>query len=185
MTRFLVFVLILFFSSCQIFNTKKYAIENQVNNMVVYANIETASGFLNELKLKTKINISIDSVSIAAYPIMGLKLGTIVLKDDIILINQKLTNTRDSIIITNTDSQFKLQDFKKSVIQSKLIKDSVFYQNSALSVVFTDYKDLENFFFPQKIIYWTHNTPELELIKNTILVEYKSVKYRNDNGYED
>ena len=57
MTRFLVFVLILFFSSCQIFNTKKSVIENQVNNMVVYANIETASGFLNELKLKTKINI--------------------------------------------------------------------------------------------------------------------------------
>jgi hypothetical protein len=116
---------------------------------------------------------------------MGLKLGTIVLKNDIILINQKLTNTRDSIIITNTDSQFKLQDFKKSVIQSKLIKDSVFYQSSALSVVFTDYKYLENFFFPQKIIYWTNNTPELELIKNTILVEYKSVKYRNENEYED
>ena len=67
--------------------------------MVIYANIQTGSAFLNELKLKTKINISIDSISITAYPIMGLSLGTIVVKDQTILINQKLTNTRDSIVI--------------------------------------------------------------------------------------
>ena len=102
MNKFLALGLILFFSSCQIFNIKRPAHENQVNNMVIYANIQTGSAFLNELKLKTKINISIDSMSITAYPIMGLNLGTIVVKDHMILINQKLTNTRDSIIINNS-----------------------------------------------------------------------------------
>jgi len=181
MNRLLVFFLILFFSSCQIFNKKQSVIEKQINNMVIYANIATDSGALSALKLKTKMNISNDSIVITAYPIMGLKLGTIVLKDDIVLINQQLTNTKDSIIINNIDSKFKLQNFKKSLIQSKLIKDSVFYENSALSLVFTDYKERENFFFPQKIIYWERNNTYSELIKNTILVEYKSVSYINHN----
>jgi len=181
MNKFLLFVLILFFSSCQIFNIKKSAHENRVDDMVIYANIQTELGVLNEVKLKTKINISTDSMSITAYPIMGLNLGTIVVKDKIVIINQKLTNTRDSIIIDNIDSKFSFQNFKKSVIQSKLRKDSVFYQNSIFRLVFTDYKNVENFFFPEQIIYSVSNKPSPQLIENTILVEYKSVRYRNEN----
>ena len=181
MNKFLILGLILFFSSCQIFNIKRPAHENQLNNMVIYANIQTVPAFLNELKLNTKINISTDSMSITAYPIMGLNLGTIVVKDQMILINQKLTNTRDSIIIGNIDAQFSFQNFKKSVIQSKLRKDTVLYQNSAFRLVFTDYKNVENFFFPEKIIYSTSNRPSPNLTENTILVEYKSVRYRNEN----
>ena len=178
MKNFPHFFFILLFSSCQILHKKPPIFSTEKNDIIIYANVQTGKGLSNSFNIKTKIILSKDSLLIQAYPIMGLSLGEVIVNNERIYINKKITNTLDSIYTKTLDPTFELKAFINSIVQLQLEKDSVFYNNNYLSSVFTDYKYVPPIFLPSKIMYSEKNTiNEEELLKKTIHLDYKSVKY--------
>lgn len=178
MKNFLCFFFILFFSSCQIFQKKKPTLSTLKNDVIIYANAQIGEEELNSINLKTKIIFSQDSLLIEAYPFMGLKLAEVIITNDNIYINQKITNTLDSIDLQSLDQQFEFKKFMKTIIQTSLKRDSVLYQNNYIGSIFTDYKYVDSIFLPSKIIYWKKNIiNNKEVLKQTVYLDYKSVKY--------
>ena len=178
MKKFAHFLLILFFSSCQILNKNKSVLPSEKNDITIYANAHTGEGESKSLSLKTKMILSKDSFLIQTYPIMGLKLGEIMIKNDSIYINQTITNTKQSIDMHNIDPAFKLKIFMNLIMQSELKKDSVFYNNNYINSIFTDYKYVDLLFLPSKIIYWEKGIRNKDAaFKKTVYLDYKSAKY--------
>jgi len=178
MKKFAHIFFILFFSSCQILNKNKSVLPSEKNDITIYANAHTGEGESKSLTLKTKMILSKNSFLIQAYPIMGLKLGEIMIKNDSVYINQTITKTQQSIDIHNIDPTFKLKIFMNLIMQSQLKKDSVFYNNNYIQSVFTDYKYVDLLFLPSKIIYWEKEIANKdEALKKTIYLDYKSAKH--------
>ena len=175
MNKFFTIISILFFSSCQIFSIKQPIFKTGTHDIIIYADVKIDQKPLRDLKLKTKIILSKDSILVSVYPIMGIKLGEISIKDDTIFLNKKISNTRDTILISNIDPDFKLKTLMRVFVQPKLRKDTMFYENSYISSVFTKYQYVDNLFLPSNIIYWEQTKKDL---KKTIDINYKSIKYR-------
>tara|TARA_B100001250_G_scaffold283241_1_gene245420 strand:- start:1224 stop:1751 length:528 start_codon:yes stop_codon:yes gene_type:complete len=175
MNKFFTIISILFFSSCHIFNIKQSTFKTALDDISIYADVKIDQSPLNELKLKTKIILSKDSILISAYPIMGLKLAEILIKNNAIWIDQKILNKTDSILISSIDPDFTLKTLINMFVQPKLRQDTMFYENSYIGSIFTKYQYVDNLFLPSNIIYWEQNKKDF---KKTIYINYKSVKHR-------
>ena len=178
MKNFLCFFFILFFSSCQIFQKKKPILSTVKNDVIIYANAQIGEEESSSINLKTKITLSQDSLLIETYPIMGLKLAEVIINNDNIYINQKITNTLDTIDLQSIDQQFDFKKFTNLIMQTTLKRDSVLYHNNYIGSIFTNYKFIDSIFLPSKIIFWKKNIiNKKEGLRQTVYLDYKSVKY--------
>ena len=186
MNRFLIGCFIIFFSSCEVIKIKELKRTQNVDNFIIYASVELEGESLKKTKFKTKINILKDSIVVLVYhPNLGLELGRVSVKEDVIDINQKFKKESESMAFSEIDPAFHLKTLQQSIIQLKHKRDTVSYKNKYIGLDCTNYVELDNFFVPEKIIYWDNRGPHNNLVKKTITLEYKSLKYINSNEIKD
>ena len=176
MNRIIIGLAILLITSCQIFK-KKIDSKSQFNNFTIHANTNIAQNSINSVRIKTKINILRDSIIVSASPVLGIEIFRLTITNDTIHIDNKLQYTKDTFVISEMDPRFKLKNFKKLIINEKLKKDTMRYENSYLTSLFTDYVNKNNLFLPQKIIFWTNNMQQGVSKQQSINIDYKAIKY--------
>ncbi|MBF25039.1 MAG: hypothetical protein CMP49_00755 [Flavobacteriales bacterium] len=177
MNKQLIVILILIFSGCKIFDTDTIKFNKQIITSTIYANLLLESDLGVTTKLKTKIQILKDSIIISAYPILGIELGNVIMTNECIYIDQKITNKTDSVLTNNIDPDFKLNDIKNLFFQTKAKKDTVFYFNNFLNCQLTEYVNYNSVFLPHKIIYWESDNIKNQAMKKSINIDYKSVNF--------
>ena len=99
MSRILLLSFVCLFTSCKVFNINKAFNTRDLENVIVYANAHPTlknTGFKN-IKLKTKINILIDSILVSTTPFFGIDLGQITITNGQIKIRQKLKNKTECL----------------------------------------------------------------------------------------
>ena len=176
MNRIIVITIILLITSCQVF--KKRGVPNgQLNNLVIHANTSVSQNPINGLRIKTKINIFRDSIVVTASPALGIEVFQLKITNDTIYIENKLQNTKDSLVASEMDPRFKLKTIKKLILNSKPRRDTMIYNNSYMTSLFTDYVNKQDLFLPQKIIFWKNNSAKGPPFKRSINIDYKVIKY--------
>jgi len=176
MNRTIVSLAILLITSCQIFK-KNIDSKRQFNNFTIHANTNIAQNSINGVRIKTKINILRDSIIVSASPVLGIEVFRLTITNDTIHIDNKLQHKKNALAISEMDPRFKLKNFKKLIINEKLKKDTMRYENNYLTSLFTDYVNKNNLFLPQKIIFWTNNMEQGVSEPQSINIDYKSIKY--------
>ena len=97
MNKFLTACFVFCFFSCQVFKIKTPATKNNSEQLIIYADLELELPKQEVSKIKTKINISRDSISILGYhPFLGIELGRLLIKDDIVEIQSALKNNQQT-----------------------------------------------------------------------------------------
>ena len=177
MNRIIITSIVLLISSCQVFKKGGNFSKNKFNSIHIHANTNIAQNSINGLKVKTKINIFRDSIVLSASPILGIEVFKLSLTNEMIYIDDKLQNKRDSLAILEIDPRFKLKTIKKLIINTSLKRDTMRYENTYITSLFTDYVNKENLFLPQKIIFWTHEKNQEFPLEQIIEIDYKHIKY--------
>lgn len=174
MNKFLTACFILCVFSCQIFNIKKTTAKNGSGQLIIYSDVDLEFANQKTSKIKTKIKISRDSISILGYhPLLGIELGRLLITDDRLEIKSSLTKNEKITYKTGGD---KLNRLKKSLVSPKLKQDSSIYENNIIKLVFRDYLAMEGGFFPKKITCLYSPNQAGSKTKANISVEYKSIK---------
>ena len=112
MNRIIVITIILLVTSCQVLK-KRGAQKKQHNHLVIHANTSISQNPIRGLRIKTKINIFKDSMVVTASPALGIEVFQIKITNDTIYIDNKLQNTKDSLVASDMDPRFKLKTIKK------------------------------------------------------------------------
>ena len=176
MNRIIVITIILLITSCQVF--KKRGVPNrQLNNLVIHANTSISQNPIKGLRIKTKINIFRDSIVATASPVLGIEVFKLRITNDTIYVENKLQNTKDSLVASDMDPRFKLKTIKKLLLNSKPRRDTMSYNNSYMTSLFTDYVNKQDLFLPQKIIFWKNDSTKVTPFKQSINIDYKLIKY--------
>jgi len=174
MNKFLTASCILFFFSCQVINIKTPTGKIDSEQLIIYADIELELANQETSKIKTKINISRDSISILGYhPFLGIELGRLLIKDNRVEIKSSLKNNQK---ITYKTAGDKLSRLKKSLVSPKLKQDSSIYENNLIRLVFREYLALGEGFFPKKISCLYGLNKGESKTKANINIEYRSIK---------
>ena len=177
MNRIIIIIVILFLSSCQVFKKGGIFSKKKFNNLTIHANTSITQNNSNRLKLKTKINIFQDSIVFSFSPILGIEVFKLHMTNELICVDNKLQNKKDSLVVSEIDPKFKLKTIKNLIINSKRRRDTTRYENTYMASFFTDYVNKQNLFLPQKIIFWTKNTDQGTSRKQSISIDYKAIKY--------
>ena len=174
MNKFLAACCVLFFFSCQVFHIKKPTAKTDSEQLIIYADLELEFANQETSKIKTKINISRDSISILGYhPLLGIEFGRLLIKDDRLEIKSRLNNNQKTTYKTRGD---KLNRLKKSLVSQKLKQDSSIYENNLIRLVFREYLAMGEGFFPKKISCLYGLNKEESKAKANISIKYKSIK---------
>ena len=183
MNKLLLLGALLFFLDCQVFNTtnKLFSKTSNIELIKIHAIIIGDNDMIKGGP-RAKINIYPDSIITSIYPFFGIKLGELIITNDKIIINQKLKNKTDTIMVLKIDPRFKLKTIQKAMVQPKIKQDTVLYSNSKINCLFTDYVRHENVFLPEKIIL-NQNTPlGPSITEHAINIDYKSIVFQNSQN---
>jgi len=176
MNKYIVFVL-LFFYGCGTLNLRpKKSIKKTI---LIHANIEANNLLPGISKIKTKIEISTDTITASVYPFLGVELGKLTLTKDKAVLNNKYTKENDSLLFKRTD-YVNIKAFQKSFIKKTSKADTIEYKNPYNNCVFTNYVFVEKWggdslFLPQKIILKNTNEKTSFDHLDYIGIDYKSV----------
>ena len=176
MNRIIAIAIILLITSCQVFK-KRGNSKRQLNNLTIHANTNISQNPIKGLRIKTKINVFRDSIVVSASPAFGIEVFQLKITNDTIYIENKLQNTKDSLVASDMDPRFKLKTIKKLMLNSKPRRDTMSYSNSYMTSLFTDYVNKQDLFLPQKIIFWKNDSPQGAPFKQSINIDYKFIKY--------
>ena len=175
MNRAVIIFFVLALSGCQVFKIKKKFSKKHLNKVTIYANTKTELPTLKSIKLKTKINIFKDSIIVSASPILGIEVVKLTVTDQVIYIDQKFQNKKDSLAISDIDPKFKIKGIKKFIMKPKKQQDTTIYTNPHINCLFTNYTNKNNLFLPQKIIFWTTPDVNNKTKESQIEIDYKSI----------
>ena len=183
MNKLLLFGVLLFFLDCQIFNTtnKLFYTASNIELIKIHAAIICDNDMIKG-QIRARISISPDSIITSIYPFFGIKLGELIITNNKIIINQKLKNKTDTIMVLKIDSRFKLKTIQKAIVQPKIKRDTVLYSNSKINCLFTDYVRHENIFLPEKIILSQNTLLGSSATKHSINIDYKSIIFQNSRN---
>ena len=176
MNKFLLGVVLFLASSCSIIPIKNHALKNDFKKVTIHANIDSpSSNLLKGPKVKTKITILKDSITLSFRPVLGIEMGKINIKDNVIWWSQSFKNKIDTIIGSKSHSpRFKVKHIQNKMIQRKLKKDTMVYKNNSIKLLFTDYIFSNNIYLPEKILF-LNNAVDADKGAHVVNFKYQSV----------
>ena len=129
-------VALLLFSSCSFFSKKN------LKSTTVIANITTNIYPANNIDLKLKTEIYSDSAVIQVFPVIGLNLATILVKEENVHVKNKLNNEETVFAVRDFDPDLNFKTIKNSN-KKKQFKDTTYYKNPNVDYTFMDYVNVK------------------------------------------
>ena len=169
-------VALLLFSSCSFFSKKN------LKSTTVIANITTNIYPANNIDLKLKTEIYSDSAVIQVFPVIGLNLATILVKEENVHVKNKLNNEETVFAVRDFDPDLNFKKLLKSAIKKKQFKDTTYYKNPNVDYTFMDYVNVKTinskntYFAPRLLKINIYNSPFGQKTIN-IGIDYKLVKF--------
>ena len=162
-------------SSCAIISSKKQIASNFFLPATIYANI-TSSDYLNQISLKTKIEIYTDSIKIGLAHSMGINLATICIMENQILVNQKFKNINDTIKLDERRAGINLKTLRENMLQPSLKSDTLRYTHQLGELVCTKYMNKENVYLPLEISFFPSEKTQ-HMSTQHIYLDYKKINF--------
>lgn len=178
MIRYIIVLVVLITSGCQVFHKNDRISKNKINTLKIYAHTKTNIHSVGGIKIKTRATIFKDSIIITGSPlILGIELFKLVLKDDTLILDQKINNKQNTSPLVFRDNSIKLKKIKKSITKKRSYNDTIFYKNKHITGTFTQYIKKNNIFLPQRIIFQTNMELAENQTKGYLDIEYQAVKF--------
>tara|TARA_B100000902_G_scaffold262211_1_gene248430 strand:+ start:86 stop:616 length:531 start_codon:yes stop_codon:yes gene_type:complete len=162
-------------SSCAIISLKKQITSNFFLPAIVYANI-TSPDYLNQLNLKTKIEIYSDSIKIGLMHSTGINLATIYIMENQLLVNQKFNNTNDTIQFNERRESINLKALRETIMQTTLKSDTLTYTHHLGDLVCTKYMNKENIYLPAQMTFFPSEKIQ-HMSTQHIYLDYKKINF--------
>ena len=169
-------LLLLLLSSCSFVSKKN------LNSTIVIANVSTNINSVKGVDLKLKTEIYGDSAVIQIFPIVGLNLATLLVKDENIYVTNNLNSTKTIFAVSDFDPDINFKKLLKLATKNKKFTDTIDYKTTQAQYVFTDYVNVKiinsnnkTLFLPRHVIINTKNNSIGQETLNTI-IDYKLVK---------
>tara|TARA_B100001250_G_C19720062_1_gene753388 strand:- start:404 stop:967 length:564 start_codon:yes stop_codon:yes gene_type:complete len=183
MNKAVLLVFGLLFCGCSVFKQKTLLSKQNIESITIHSNVLVTTDLFANTKIKTKIKIYEDSIIASITPFLGIEMANIKLKDDVIIIDNKLKNEISTINTVDFDSDFKLKKLKKLFVRTKNNRDVELYKTKDANYILTNYSQVnipqgfsKKVFMPTKIILdrqgdtgWLNHINKIEL-------EYKSIQ---------